>query len=145
MNTVVLSDPSPEPSPQLIGDDLRAKAASVLERFVDQFGGVGVRGAVISTADGFDIAMTAMPEAEGTKLSALSSSISAIGDMATLEVGIGNNHQSITIEGGDGYIFILNIPSAACPMILSVAASKEIMLGKLMYYARLVVEGMAEA
>lgn len=125
-------------------DALRARAKSLLGDFVSQFGGLGVMGAVIATVDGFDIATAAMSTEEGTKLSALSSSVSAIGDMATLEVGTGNHHQSITIEGDDGYIVILSIPHAVSPLILSVAASKEAMLGKLMYYARKVAEDMTK-
>lgn len=145
MNAAAARTASPKSSPKSIDNDLRAKAKSLLEQFVNQFGGVGVWGAVISTVDGFDVAMASMPEAEGTKLSAMASSISAIGDMAVQEVGTGKYHQCITIEGADGYIFILNISCSAGPMILSIAASKEAMLGKLMYYARQVVEKMTKA
>jgi predicted regulator of Ras-like GTPase activity (Roadblock/LC7/MglB family) len=145
MNAAVTRTASPKSHPKVIGDDLRAKAKSLLDQFVSQFGGVGIWGAVMSTVDGFDVAIAAMPEAEGTKISAMASSISAIGDMAVQEVGTGKHHQCITIEGVDGYIFILNVSCSAGPMILSIVASKEAMLGKLMYYARQVVEKMMEA
>jgi predicted regulator of Ras-like GTPase activity (Roadblock/LC7/MglB family) len=134
---------SPNPSPK-ISADTRAKAARLLQQFVSEFDGIGVKGAVISTVDGFDVAMAAIPETDGSRLSALSSSISAIGDMATLEIGTGKHHESITIEGDNGYVFILNVPVPGTPMILSIAATKEAMQGKLMYYAKQVARKMIE-
>ncbi|MDR2625701.1 MAG: roadblock/LC7 domain-containing protein, partial [Zoogloeaceae bacterium] len=113
---------SPNPSPK-IPAETRAQAARLLQQFVSEFDGIGVKGAVISTVDGFDVAMAAIPETDGSRLSALSSSISAIGDMATLEIGIGKHHESITIEGDNGYVFILNVPVQEIPMILSIAAT----------------------
>jgi predicted regulator of Ras-like GTPase activity (Roadblock/LC7/MglB family) len=134
----------PEHSPQLVSKELRSKASILLKVFVEKFGGVGVKNAVISTADGFDVAVEAMSEEEGAKLSALSSSISAIGQMAVREVGAGDRHQSIAIESDGGYIFIMDINYPSCPLILSVTASKEAMLGKLIYYAKQLVVKMSE-
>jgi predicted regulator of Ras-like GTPase activity (Roadblock/LC7/MglB family) len=135
----------PDALSQRVSKTLRAKAEHVLMLFVSKFGEVGVNGAVISTTDGFDVAVVAMSEEEGTKFSALSSSFSAIGDMAIREVGRGDRHQSIIIESENGYIFLMDIRHPDCPMILGVTASKEAMLGKLMYYAKQVVEKMSEA
>ncbi|MDR3159737.1 MAG: roadblock/LC7 domain-containing protein [Zoogloeaceae bacterium] len=128
-----------------VNKELCAKAGYILGLFVEKLGGIGVKSAVIATTDGFDVASVAMSEEEGAKLSALSSSISAIGDMAIKEIGIGVSHQSITIESESGYIFIMDIRHPNCPMVLSIAASKDAVLGKLIYYARQVVAKMIEA
>jgi predicted regulator of Ras-like GTPase activity (Roadblock/LC7/MglB family) len=143
MNTV--ANDSGEHPFQLVNEELRNKAKLLLQVLVEKFGGAGVNNAVISTADGFDIAVESMSKEEGTKLSALSSSISAIGHMAVKEVGTGNRHQSILIEGEDGYLLIMDISYPGCPLTMSITASKEAMLGKLIYYAKQVVSKMSEA
>ncbi|MDR3353245.1 MAG: roadblock/LC7 domain-containing protein [Zoogloeaceae bacterium] len=144
MNSTQTSNDPFEQSPSLVSDELRAKAKYILKLFVEKLHDMGIRSAVIATKDGFDVAAVAMSEAEGTKLSALSSSISAIGDMAVKEIGTGNFHQSITIESESGYIFIMDIHNPRCAMILSVATSKDAVLGKVTYYAKQVVAKMSE-
>jgi predicted regulator of Ras-like GTPase activity (Roadblock/LC7/MglB family) len=145
MSPAAKTHPEHPPQPQLVSKKLRSKAGLLLKLFVEKFGGVGVKNAIISTADGFDVAVEAMSAEEGAKLSALSSSISAIGQMAVKEVGAGERHQSIAIESDEGYIFIMDIHYPGCPLILSITASKEAMLGKLIYYAKQVVAKMSEA
>jgi predicted regulator of Ras-like GTPase activity (Roadblock/LC7/MglB family) len=131
--------------PQLVSEALRAKVGHTLESFVKSLIDVGVSGAVVATVDGFEIAVAAMSDEEGAKISAMSSSISAIGNMAVTEVSAGSHHRSITIESDNGYIFFMNVQHPECPMILSVVASREAVLGKLIYYARQVVEQMSKA
>jgi predicted regulator of Ras-like GTPase activity (Roadblock/LC7/MglB family) len=136
---------------QGVSDSLRIRAERVLEAFVGKFGGVGVNGAVIATVDGLDVAVATLPGEGGAKLSsmssslsAMSSSISAIGDLVATEIGAGSHHRSITIESDNGYMFIMSIRHPDSPMVLSVTASKEAMLGKLVYYAKQVVVKMIE-
>jgi predicted regulator of Ras-like GTPase activity (Roadblock/LC7/MglB family) len=138
------NDPFEHDAPQQVNEELRTKAKYILQMFVEKLHDMGIKSAVIATSDGFDVAAVAMSEAEGTRLSALSSSISAIGDMAVKEIGTGNYHQSITIESESGYIFIMDIRNPKCPMILSVATTKDAVLGKLMYYAKQMVAKMIE-
>ena len=144
MNSTKKVNDLPGNSPQLVTGEIRTKAKYMLKLFVHQLEGAGVNGAVITTIDGFEVAAIAMSEEESNKLSAMSSSISAIGEMAVAEANAGTHYQSITIESDSGYIFIVNIRYPGCPMLLSVVASKEAMLGKLIYYAKHVVEKMCE-
>jgi predicted regulator of Ras-like GTPase activity (Roadblock/LC7/MglB family) len=134
-----------EPLPQQIGKTLCARIGVTLKSFVKTLESVGVNGAVVATLDGFEIAVAAVSSEEGKKLAAMSSSISAIGDMVVMEVNAGSHHRSITIESDNGYIFFVTVPHPECRMILSVIASKEAMLGKLFYYAKQVVEKMCAA
>jgi predicted regulator of Ras-like GTPase activity (Roadblock/LC7/MglB family) len=143
MNTA--ANDSNEHPPQLVDEELRNKARLLLQVLVEKFGGAGLGNAVISTTDGFDIAVESMSKEDGSKLSALSSSISAIGHMAVKEVGTGDHHQSILIEGENGYLLIMDIPYPGCPLTMSITASKEAMLGKLIYYAKQLVSKMSEA
>jgi predicted regulator of Ras-like GTPase activity (Roadblock/LC7/MglB family) len=129
----------------IVSEELSIKANYLLKFFMTKFDSAKITSAIIATTDGFEIAVVAASKEESSKLSAISSSISAIGDMAVKEVDMGECHESITIESDRGYIVIMTIPHPDSPMVLSVAATKELTLGKLVYYAKLVVSKMIRA
>ena len=126
----------------LVTDELRHGAERLLQLLVQKLS--GVKGAVITTSDGFEVAVQVVSDTDGAKLSAMASSISAIGNMAVQETGLGEVHQSITIEGDEGYIFIMDIHHPKCPMILNIITSKSAVLGQVVYYARHIVNKLSE-
>ncbi len=138
----IISTEFGESPSQLVTEELRSSAGRLLQLLVQKLN--GVKGAVITTSDGFEVAVNVVSDTDGAKLSAMASSISAIGNMAVQETGIGSRHQSIVIEGDDGYIFIMDIQHPSCPMILNVITSKSAVLGQVIYYAKHIVKKLSE-
>lgn len=95
-----------------------------------------INAALISTADGFEVASKYKNNANTDKLCALSSSLSAIGNMATEEVEIGKQYQHVMIESDDGFMIVMDIPYIHYPMILCIVASKKAMLARVFQQAR---------
>ncbi len=130
------------PASQLVSKETRSRASALLQFLVQKLN--GVKGAVVTTGDGFEVAVSAGSEADAAKLSAMASSISAIGSMAVQESNVGKQHESITIESDEGYIFIMDIHHPTCPMILSVVTTKSALLGQVIYYSKHVVKKLSE-
>lgn len=128
-------------SSQLVSEELRKNSDHLLKLLIQKLS--GVKGAVITTGDGFEVAVNVVSDTDGAKLAAMASSISAIGNMAVQETDLGSRHSSITIEGEDGYIFIMDIPNPSCPMILNVITSKSAVLGQVIYYAKHIVNKLS--
>lgn len=63
----------------------------------------GIKAALISTVDGFEIAAECAESSDIAKLSAVSSTLSAIGNMAMLETDMGTQYRSVTIENDNGF------------------------------------------
>jgi len=124
-------------SSQLVSEELRSNLDDLLALLLEKLN--GVKGAVITTSDGFEVAMNVMSDRDGAKLSAMASSLSAIGNMAVQETDLGSLHSSITIESEEGYIFIMNIPHSSRPLILIALTSKSAVLAQVVYHARQIV------
>lgn len=127
---------------QLVTEEIRKNAAHLLSFLVQKLS--GVKSAVVTTSDGFEVAASAETETDAAKLSAMASSISAIGSMAVQETSVGKQHESITIESDEGYIFIMDIHHPSCPMILSVVTARSALLGQVIYYSKQVVKKLSE-
>ncbi len=104
----------------------------------------GAVAAVVSTADGFDIASQLENTSDAAKLAAMASSITAICSVVGEESDVGT-HESISIEFEKGYAVMIHVPHAAYPMILSVVASKTAVLAQMVYFAKLAAQQLAEA
>ncbi len=101
----------------------------------------GIESAVLTTEDGFEVAFKSIDNAvDSSKLAAMASSLSAISNMSIFETNLGTEYNSIIIESDKGYIVIMDIDNEAFPMILNVVASKNAVLGQILYHTRAVVE-----
>lgn len=101
----------------------------------------GIESAVLTTEDGFEVAFRSIDsEVDSSKLAAMASSLSAISNMSIFETNLGTEYNSIIIESDKGYIVIMDIDNEAFPMILNVVASKNAVLGQILYHSRAVVE-----
>ncbi|AZS50351.1 hypothetical protein DM558_05985 [Entomomonas moraniae] len=101
----------------------------------------GIESAVLTTEDGFEVAFKSTDETvDPSKLAAMASSLSAISNMSICETNLGTEYNSIIIESDKGYIVIMDIDNEAFPMILNVVASKNAVLGQILYHARAVVD-----
>ncbi|AZS50856.1 hypothetical protein DM558_08705 [Entomomonas moraniae] len=95
-----------------------------------------VNAAIISTADGFEVSSKYTYQANINKLSALSSSLSAIGSMATLEAEMGKQYRHVMIESDGGFLIVMDIPYVHYPMILCVVASDQALLARVIQQAK---------
>lgn len=120
---------------------VRDVSARLLSRFVINI--TGIKSAVISTVDGFEIAAECPDKADVAKLSAVSSTLSAIGNMSILETEMGSQYRSVTIENENGFLVVMDIQYKSYPMIFCVVASREAILARVMHQARIIVDVIA--
>jgi uncharacterized protein len=104
----------------------------------------GVVAAVVSTADGFEVAGRVQNDAQISKLAAMASSIAAIGIVVGEESGVGEQ-ESITIEAKEGYVVMVGIDNKAFPMILNVIAQKSAVLGQVLYFTKQSARSLVDA
>lgn len=104
----------------------------------------GAVSAVVSTADGFDVASRAEDSAQGSRLAAMASSIAAICTVVGEESNIGE-HQSISIESEKGYVVMVHVTHPSNPMILSFVANKSAVLAQMIYFAKQTATQLGEA
>ena len=104
----------------------------------------GAVSAVVSTADGFDVASRADDAAQGSRLAAMASSIAAICSVVGEESNIGE-HQSISIESEKGYVVMVHVTHPANPMILNLVADKSAVLAQMIYFAKQTAAQLGEA
>lgn len=95
----------------------------------------GVRAVVISTADGFELASVVQGATQTDRLSAMASSISALGDVMGKESGMGQS-KALLLEATNGVMAVLHIRHATQPLTICVSASREAVVGQLLYGAR---------
>ncbi|MFD1259604.1 roadblock/LC7 domain-containing protein [Entomomonas asaccharolytica] len=103
----------------------------------------GIKAALISTVDGFEIAAECTDASDIAKLSAVSSTLSAIGNMAMLETDMGTQYRSVTIENDNGFLVIMDIQYKTYPMIFCVVASREAMLNHVLHQAKIIIDVIA--
>lgn len=120
---------------------VREVASRLLSRFVINI--AGIKSAVISTIDGFEIAAECSDKSDVAKLSAVSSTLSAIGNMSILETAMGTQYRSVTIENENGFLMVMDIQYKSYPMIFCVVASRDALLARVMHQARIIADVLA--
>lgn len=104
----------------------------------------GIKAALISTVDGFEIASECTTDqSDIAKLSAVSSTLSAIGNMAIFETDMGTLYRSITIENENGFLVVMDIQYKTYPMIFCVIASREATLSQVIHQSKIIVDIVA--
>lgn len=100
----------------------------------------GVQSATLATFDGVTVASTIDGKTESDKMSAMSSSISALAAALTREV----NHAEpdrVVFESGDGRIVFIKIPAAG--MVFTAVTNDGAVLGTLLWHCRSATERLA--
>ena len=117
---------SPRFSPQL-----RDGALALLQSLVNENSGIKL--AVVTSADGFEIAAHPV-QPVSQRIAAMSSSLQALSEAIAKEAGL-KDSRSLVVETENGTIVILGI--AVVPRLsLAVVASGEEILGRLLWLAR---------
>jgi predicted regulator of Ras-like GTPase activity (Roadblock/LC7/MglB family) len=92
-------------------------------------------GAVLARTDGFEVVSCTRGNVPVSRLSALSSSMMALGQAALRELGMSGGG-SVLIEGQDGKMLLLEVPLYGQPMVLAAVGGADVITGTLLWAAR---------
>jgi len=111
---------------------LKTAAAALVQQLMNSL--YGMRGCVISTEDGFMIAAHMLGD-NATRLSAIASSIAALGVVAGQENNLGAC-TTVVVEAESGAIVMSRASRPDVNLVISLIGSKAAVLGQLLYAAR---------
>lgn len=94
----------------------------------------GARAAVVSTEDGFEVASRIENTTEIARLSALASSMAALGAIVGEEGRLGACNKVI-IEAAGGHVVMVQAQRADVSLVLSVVAGQDAIIGQILYFA----------
>jgi len=95
----------------------------------------GVKAVLVSTEDGFEVAARVENTAQVARLSAMASSLAALGALAGEESRLGACG-SLMMEAADGFIAILQVRRADVSLIMSVIAGRDAVAGQILYFSK---------
>jgi uncharacterized protein len=104
---------------------------------------VGVEGALICSADGFEIATNLPPPLSAARLSAMTSSQVALGEAICVEGAIAPCI-NVVIEAERGWVLMMNIPNGRRKLLLTVKAAAGAMLGQVLWAVRRCADQIGE-
>lgn len=95
----------------------------------------GAKAVLVSTEDGFEVAARVENTAQVTRLSAMASSLAALGAMAGEESQLGGC-ASMVMEAAEGFIAIVQVELPQVTFILSVVTGRDAVVGQMLYFAK---------
>jgi len=95
----------------------------------------GVKAVVIATEDGLELAARAENTAQVARMSAIASSLAALGAVAGVESGLGQC-ENVAIETASGHILMLQARHAEVDLIVSVITGKDAVIGQVLYLSK---------
>ena len=95
----------------------------------------GIKAVVVATEDGFEVAARIENTAQVARLSAMASSLAALGAMAGEESQLGVCH-SLLMEAAEGYIVIVQVRRADVSLIISVVTGRDAVVGQVLYFSK---------
>ena len=95
----------------------------------------GIKAVVVATEDGFEVSARVENTAQVARLSAMASSLAALGAMAGEESQLGVCH-SLLMEAADGYITIVQVRRADVSLIVSVVTGRDAVIGQVLYFSK---------
>ncbi|SEM23503.1 hypothetical protein SAMN05428989_3450 [Pseudoxanthomonas sp. GM95] len=122
------------PAPQ------RERLQVQLQAFAEEVG--GVRCAVVSSVDGFALAVANGEPGSGERLAAMTSSMLALAAAVGRELALGHL-ESLLAEASEGKVVMLAIP-APTPLLLMAACERRILTGNVLWAARACSQRMAQ-
>ena len=95
----------------------------------------GIKAVVVATEDGFEVAARVENTAQVARLSAMASSLAALGAMAGEESQLGVCH-SLVMEAAEGFIAIVQVRRADVSLIVSVVTGRDAVIGQVLYFSK---------
>ena len=112
---------------------IRLAAESAIDTLMREI--KGVKAVVISTEDGLELAARVENTAQVARLSAIASSLAALGAVAGEESQLGLC-DNVAIEATHGHILMLQARHPEMPLIVSVVTSRDAIIGQVLYFAK---------
>lgn len=119
--------------------DAADKAVDTLMREIK-----GVKAVVIATEDGLELAARAENTAQVARMSAIASSLAALGAVAGVESGLGQC-ENVSIETASGHILMLQARHEEVDLIVSVVTGKDAVIGQVLYLSKLATLALQRA
>ena len=95
----------------------------------------GIKAVVVSTEDGFEVAARVENTAQIARLSAMASSLAALGAMAGEESQLGVC-ESLLMQAAEGFIAIVQVRRADVSLIVSVVTGRDAVTGQVLYFSK---------
>jgi predicted regulator of Ras-like GTPase activity (Roadblock/LC7/MglB family) len=86
------------------------------------------RAVIVCTEDGFQVAFAARHAIDAARLSAITSSMSAIGEVMSQETGIGTV-QCVMVEADDGYLVMRSTRRDGVGLVVAAVVGREVLMG----------------
>jgi predicted regulator of Ras-like GTPase activity (Roadblock/LC7/MglB family) len=102
----------------------------------------GVVALVLATVDGFSIASVASETMDTSRIAALASSMSAIGQVAANETQLGSC-KSLTIDTSEGFMCVFAMQIKNLDLVLTVLANSQSILAQVIYKVRRIFDRLA--
>jgi predicted regulator of Ras-like GTPase activity (Roadblock/LC7/MglB family) len=116
-----------------ISTALKLQAQAVVDYVMKEV--KGVQAVVIATDDGFEVAARVENVAEVSRLSAMSSSLAALGVLAGAESRLGGC-EVVMVKATSGMLIILPINRSQGGLIMSVVTTSEAIAGQVLYFSQ---------
>ena len=116
-----------------ITPDIKLAAESAIDTLMREI--KGVKAVVISTEDGLALAARVENTAQVARLSAIASSLAALGAVAGEESSLGDC-DNVVIEATHGHILMLQARHPEVTLIVSVVTGRDAIIGQVLYFAK---------
>ncbi len=103
----------------------------------------GIKAIVIATEDGFEVAAQVQNTAQISRLSAMASSLAALGAMAGEESRLGVC-QSMLMEADGGFIVIVQVRRPDVSLIFSVITGRDAVIGQVLYFSKRAAQSLQD-
>jgi uncharacterized protein len=94
-----------------------------------------ISGALVSTADGFEVAARLRPEVSSPKVAAMTSSLVALAEAISGEGGLGEC-RDLVVDSAMGRILMMDVPSTGGRLLLTVFCDTRATLGQVLWAVR---------
>jgi len=102
----------------------------------------GARAIVVATEDGFEVACASLESIDAGRLSAITSSMAAIGEVVSLETGIGTV-RCLMVEADDGYLVMRATRRDGIGLVVAALVGREVLLGLVAHAVGEMARGLA--
>ena len=102
----------------------------------------GARAIVVATEDGFEVACASLESIDAGRLSAITSSMAAIGEVVSLETGIGTV-RCLMVEADDGYLVMRATRRDGIGLVVAALVGREVLLGLVAHAVGEMARGVA--
>lgn len=120
---------------------LRDKISEIITHFIVSTAGVK---AVLVSSNGFEITSKSMDSVDMDRISTVASTLSAVGNMAVVEVDGGDVYQSLVIQSKSGFLLVMNIFYEQYPITFCVITTKKVVIAQITQSAKKVVDKITQ-